>query len=47
MTRREFHADFQDIYEYHGNTSIELVRSLGHWGQTLKCDLNFYSQFKV
>jgi len=29
MTRKEFHTDFQDTYEYHGNTSIELIRKQG------------------
>jgi len=29
MTRQEFHTDFQDTYEYHGNTSIELIRKQG------------------
>ncbi len=30
MTRQEFHTNYQDTYEYHGNTSIELIRKEAH-----------------
>ena len=29
MTKQEFHTNYHDTYEYHGNTSIELIRNQG------------------
>ncbi len=36
MTRREFYPDYQNCYEYHGSTMIEMTRKRG--GITLKRD---------
>ncbi len=29
MTQAEFLADYQEVYEYHGNTAVERVRKRG------------------
>ena len=34
MTRDELYPDYQDCYEYHGNTAIEITRKQG--GITIK-----------
>ena len=31
MTQAEFFSEYQDVYEYHGNTEIERVRKRGEW----------------
>jgi len=36
MTNYEFHSDYFDSYEYHGNTAIEITRKQG--GLTVKRD---------
>ena len=36
MTRYELYPDYQDYYEYHGNTSVEMTRKQA--GITIKRD---------
>jgi hypothetical protein len=36
MIGHEFHSDYYDSYEYHGNTAIEITRKQG--GSTVKRD---------
>jgi hypothetical protein len=36
MTRYESYPDYQDVFEYHGNTTIVRIRQEG--GQTVKRD---------
>ena len=44
MATHEYYLDYQDYYEYHGNTAIEVTRKLG--AQTIKRDWILFDSAK-
>jgi len=44
MAKHEFYLDYQDYYEYHGNTAVEITRKLGD--RTIKRDWILFDSTK-
>ena len=44
MATHEIYLDYQDYYEYHGNTAIEVTRKLS--GKTIKRDWILFDSAK-
>ena len=44
MAKHEIYLDYQDYYEYHGNTAVEITRKLG--SRTIKRDWILFDSAK-